>query len=158
MNNRRGQMRWHQITQKLSLSGLTASPGQFLERTFLTAFILCTSLSFASHCPDLRLRQATIGGDAITGYVILRNGPLKSAQMRLYDSSGKTAWVGLTDKHGGFSITHLRPDTYRLEVSGWGTAKIRLNPELDKLSTGQVPVWGVELMDNECVGSSQSVD
>ena len=53
----------------------------------------------------------------------------------------------MTDKDGSFRITHLRPDTYRLDVRGWGSATIRLNPDLNKLSNGQIPAYSVQLME-----------
>lgn len=111
-----------------------------------------SSLCFASHCPDTRLRQAVIGGNTINGSVTLKRKPLRSAQVRLYFSTGRTAWVGTTDKKGSFRITHLQPDTYRLDVRGWGSTKIRLDPNLDKLPNGQVFFFSVQLMDNECIG------
>jgi hypothetical protein len=120
--------------------------------------VFVASLCFASHCPDARLRQAVIGGDTIDGSVIINQKPLRSAQIRLYFSTGKTAWVGVTDKKGSFRIAHLPPDTYRLEVRGWGSTTIRLEPTLTELPNGQMPVWAVQLMDNECVGYSESVD
>ena len=99
-----------------------------------------------------------IGGDTIDGSVILNQKPLKSAQIRLYFSTGKTAWVGMTDKKGSFRIAHLPPGTYRLDVRGWGSTTIRLDPTLTELPNGQMPSWAVQLMDNECVGYSESVD
>jgi len=119
-------------------------------------FIPC--LCFASRCPDPRLRQAVIGGDTISASVILDTKPLMFAQVRLYFSSGKTAWVGVTDKDGRFRITHLSPGSYRLEVRGWGRATILLDPKLTKEPNGQVPDWNVQLMENECVGAGFSLD
>jgi hypothetical protein len=127
-------------------------------RLVAAAVLFVTSLCFASDCPDMRLRQAVIGGDTIDGRVILNQKPLKSAQIRLYFSTGKTAWVGMTDKNGSFHITHLPPDTYRLDVRGWGSSTIRLDPKLNKLSNGQVPNYFLQLMENECVGTGMGVD
>ena len=127
-------------------------------RSFGIALVLFTSLCYASHCPDPNLRQAVIGGDTISGGIVLQTKPLKFAQLRLYFSTGKTAWVGMTDKDGSFRITNLRPDTYRLEVRGWGTATIRLAPNLNKLSNGQIPAYSVELMENECIATTTVVD
>jgi hypothetical protein len=101
---------------------------------------------------------AVIGGETINGSVVLHQKPLKFAQLRLYFSIGKTAWVGMTDKDGSFRISQLRPDTYRLDVRGWGSATIRLNPDLNKLSNGQIPVWSVQLMEDECVGTTTIID
>jgi hypothetical protein len=127
-------------------------------RLITATLVFVASLCFASHCPDARLRQAVIGGDTIDGSVILNQKPLKSAQIRLYFSTGKTAWVGMTDKKGSFRIAHLPPGTYRLDVRGWGSTTIRLDPTLTELPNGQMPSWAVQLMDNECVGYSESVD
>jgi hypothetical protein len=127
-------------------------------RWLTIGLVFFTTLGFASRCPDANLRQAVIGGDAINGSVVLHGKPVKFAQMRLYSSSGKTAWVGLADKDGGFAIKHLPPDTYRLKVRGWGSATIRIDSTLTELPNGQIPIWAVQLMDNECVGYSESVD
>jgi hypothetical protein len=120
--------------------------------------IFATSFCFASHCPDPRLRRAVIGGDTISGSIVLHQKPLKSAQIRLYFSTGKIVWVGTTDKDGAFRIPRLLPGTYRLDVRGWGSATIQLDPKLTKLGNGQVPSWGVLLMDNECVSYVENVD
>jgi len=123
------------------------------------ALILATSLCTAeSHCPDPRLRQAAIGGGTIAGSVMLHKGPLKFAQVRLYFSSGKTAWVGTTDNNGRCAITRMLPGNYRLDISGWGSTTIQLSPKLDKLSNGQIPTWDLSLIDNACVGAVMSVD
>ena len=108
--------------------------------------VFVSTLCFASQCPDAMLRQAVIGGGTIEGSVVLHEKPLKSAQVLVYFSTGKTAWVGMTDKHGNFRITHLRPDTYRLDVRGWGTTTIRLDQLLaswamDRCRTGQYNSW-----------------
>jgi hypothetical protein len=86
-------------------------------RFIAATLIFGASLCFASHCPDARLRQAVIGGDTIEASVVLNQKPLNAAEIRLYFSTGKTAWVGTTDKKVSFHIAHLPPDTYRLEVS-----------------------------------------
>ena len=119
--------------------------------------ILATSLGFAaSHCPDPRLRQAAIGGDTIRGGVLLHKKPLKFSRVRLYSSSGKTAWIGTTDKNGTFTTSRMPPGDYRLEVSGWGIATVQLSPELDKGTGNQIPAWSLILIDNACVGTAMS--
>jgi len=70
------------------------------------------------------------------------NGPLKFAQLRLYFSSGKTAWNGKTDKDGMFTIAKMPPGHYRLVVRGWGRTTVQLNPELDRRFV-QIPVWNL---------------
>jgi hypothetical protein len=127
-------------------------------RCIAITLVFVTSLCFASHCPDPNVRQAVIGGDTINGNIVLQQKPLKFAQLRLYFSTGKTAWVGMTDKDGSFRITHLQPDKYRLNVRGWGSTTIRLEPKLNKFANGQVPNWAVLLMDNQCVAALESVD
>ena len=127
-------------------------------RSIAITMFLLTSLCFASHCPDSRQRQVVIGGDTIDGSVVLHRKALKSALVRLYFSTGQTAWVGTTDKNGSFHITSLRPDTYRLDVRGWGSTTIRLDPKLNNLPNGQVPKSTVLLMDNECVSSLDVVN
>ena len=122
-------------------------------RLLLTLVLATTLCNAAPRCPDPRLRLAIIGGDTITGGVLIHKKPLKFAKLRLYFSTGKTAWVGMTDKDGSFRITHLPPDTYRLDVRGWGSTTIRLNPDLNKLSNGQIPAYSVLLMENGCVGT-----
>jgi len=91
------------------------------------------------------MQHAVIGGDTIDGGVSLHHKPLKFAQLRLSFSNGTTAWVGTTDKDGRFHIRDLRPDTYRLDVRGWGTATIRIN--------GQQVFYTLALMDDECIGA-----
>ena len=112
--------------------------------------IFVTSLCLASPCPNPALRQAAIGGDTITGFVSLHNGPLRFAQVRLYFSSGKAAWHGKTDKDGMFTVAKIPPGDYRLVVQGWGRTTVQLNPELDKEFI-QTPVWNLSLEDDECV-------
>jgi hypothetical protein len=85
-------------------------------RLIAATLVFFSSLCFASQCPEVELRQAIIGGDTIDGSVILNHKPLKSAQIQLYFSTGKVAWIGTTDKNSRFHITHLPPDTYRLDV------------------------------------------
>jgi hypothetical protein len=118
--------------------------------------IFVASLCVASSCPDPALRQATIGGDTITGFVSLHSGPLKFAQVRLYFPSGKTAWVGKTDKDGVFTVDKMPPGHYRLVVRGWGSTTVQMNPELDKRFI-QTPVWTLSLQDHECVGVGLSI-
>ena len=121
---------------------------------FAVAVLFFTSLCYSSHCPDPRLRQAVIGGDTITGSVVLHGKPLKFAQISLHVSSGKTVWVWTTDKDGRFSTPHLKPDTYRLDVRGWGSTTIRISPDLNKLSNGQTLFYSVQLADGECIGTA----
>jgi hypothetical protein len=116
--------------------------------------IVLSSVCYAKPCPDPRLQQAVIGGDTIDGSVRLHHKPLKFAQLRLFFSSGKTAWVGTADKDGGFHIRDLRPDTYRLDVRGWGSTTIRISPDLNKLSNGQTLFYSVQLMEGECIGTT----
>lgn len=120
-------------------------------RLLLTLVLATTLCKAAPSCPDPRLRLAIIGGNTITGGVLIHRKPLKFAQLRLYSSTRKTAWVGMTDKDGSFRITHLPPDTYRLDVRGWGSTTIRISPDLDKLPNGQTLFYSVLLIDGGCI-------
>ena len=120
-------------------------------RSITIALFFLTSLCLASHCPDARLRHVVIGGNTIHGSVFLDRKPLKSVQLRLYFSTGKAAWVGTTDEDGLFYIYDLRPDTYRLDVRGWGRTTITLDPKLSD-DFG----YNLRLMDNECTDVMES--
>jgi hypothetical protein len=82
---------------------------------------------------------------------VLQKNPLKFAQVRLYRSSGNTTFNGTTDQNGRFAATKMPPDNYRLEVTGWGTTTVQLNPDLDKTSKGRIPTWDLILIDHACV-------
>jgi Carboxypeptidase regulatory-like domain len=101
------------------------------------------------------LRQAVIGGDTISGAVLMHKKPLKFAQVRLYSSSGTAAWNGTTDKNGRFTISKMQPGVYRLEVSGWGSTAVQLKPELNRGPFGQTPAWDLMLTDNACVATTE---
>jgi len=94
--------------------------------------IVFSAACHAQRCPDPNSQRAAIGGDTIDGYVILQEKPLKSTQDRLL-FNGKTTWVGSTNDVGSFQIKGLRPGTYRLTVKGWGSATIRISPDLTGL-------------------------
>jgi len=123
-------------------------------RWIAITLILVTSLCYARHCPDPKLRQAVIGGETVGGSVRLHNKPLKHAQVRLFFPNGEPAWVGKTDKDGRFHVRSLRPDTYRLDVRGWGSTSIRITPDLTKLSNGQTVFYSVQLIENECTATT----
>ena len=124
--------------------------------SLLLTLVLATTLcNAAPRCSDPRLRQAIIGGDTITGGVLIHKKPLKFAQVRLYSSSGTTAWNGRTDKNGRFAINKVLPGVYRLEVSGWGSTTVQLKPELNKGPFGQIPAWDLMLIDNACVATGE---
>jgi hypothetical protein len=120
----------------------------------LTLILPATLCNAASRCPDLKLQEAAIGGNTINGGVVLHKKPVKFANVHLYSSSGETAWIGKTDKDGTFKTAQLPPDDYRFEISGWGSATIHLNPEIDK-GFRQTPVWNILLIDNACVATIQ---
>jgi hypothetical protein len=123
--------------------------------TFLLTLILPATLcSAASRCPDPKLQEAVIGGLQLNGGVVLHKKPLKFAKVRVYSSSGKTAWIGKTDKNGAFKTVQLPPGDYRLEISGWGSTTIHLNPEIDR-GLRQTPSWNILLGDNACVATIQ---
>jgi hypothetical protein len=128
-------------------------------RWLAIALILRASLCLAApRCPDKRLRHARIGGDAITGYVLLHKKPLSFAPVRLYSPLGYMAWLGITDRDGGFVIGKLPPGGYRLEIDGWGSTSVELDPRLDQGFGGQVPRWSVVLTDRACVGAGMNMD
>ena len=113
--------------------------------------IVLSAACHAQRCPDRNSQRAAIGGDTIDGYVSLQQKPLKSAEVRLL-SNGKTAWVGLTNDDGSFHIKGLRPGTYRLTVKGWGSAPIRISPDLTKsFGNGEMLYYSLMLVDNECI-------
>src|SRR5262245_5523551 len=125
------------------------------------AFILILNASLcmaAPLCPDPHLREARIGGDSITGTVLLRHKPFGFALVRVYSSPNAIPWFGMTDKNGGFATSKLPPADYRLEVIGWGSTSVRLDPNLDKQFGGQVPVWRLLLTDDGCVGSGMTLN
>lgn len=123
-------------------------------RWIAITLVFVTSVCYAKHCRDPKFQQAVIGGDTIDGSVRLHHKTLKFAQVRLFFSNGDPAWVGKTDKDGGFHIRQLRPDTYRLDVRGWGSTRIIISPDLNKLSNGQTVFYSVQLMGDECVGTT----
>lgn len=138
-------------TNRLSVSNADVNPG-WLVFTLVLATTLCNA---APRCPDPRLRLAIIGGDTISGGVLIHKKALKFAQVRLYFSSGITAWSGRTDKNGRFSIKKKLPGVYRLEISGWGSTTVQLRPELNKGPFGQTPAWDLMLIDNACVATTE---
>ena len=81
-------------TDRLPVSNVDVNRGRLL----LTLVLATTLCDAAPRCPDPRLRLAIIGGDTITGSVLIHKKPLKFAQVRLYFSSGTAAWSGRTDK------------------------------------------------------------
>jgi hypothetical protein len=107
----------------------------------------------AQHCPDLKGREATIGGASINGPVGLHHRLLKFAKVTIISSNGQIAWVGRTSSEGGLYSPDLRPDTYRLVVQGWGRTTVRIDPSLTKDSNGQTIFYSVLLSGNECVST-----
>ena len=100
------------------------------------------------------LQEATIGGNTVNGGVVLHKKPVKFANVRLYSSLGETAWIGKTDKDGAFTTAQLPPGDYQLEIGGWGSTTIHLNPAIDE-GFHQTPVWNILLVDNGCVATIQ---
>ena len=125
-------------------------------------FVLISSICFANpQCPDPALRDVEVGGNLIIGGVGLHKQPLKFARVRVYSSPGNKVWSGKTDKRGWFRTRTLVPGEYRLEVDGWGSTTVRLNPELDKAPAGyskQAGTWNVLLMDEGCAGYTHIVN
>jgi len=123
----------------------------------ITLFFL-SAVCFANHCPDKRLQHAVIGGNTIDGSVRLHHKPLRFAQVRLFFPDGRSAWVGTTEKDGRFHIANLQPETYRLDVLGWGSTTISISQELDKLPNGQTFSFSEQLMDDECIATTSMTD
>ena len=112
--------------------------------------VFIASLCIGQRCPDPSLQEAAIGGNTIIGAVVLHKRPLKFAKVRLHSSSLETAWTGKTDKNGRFTSRKLEPGDYRIEILGWGSTMIHLNPEIDKRFS-QKPAWELLFTDNVCV-------
>jgi len=109
-------------------------------------------------CPDPNLGQAKIEGDTMDGLVEREGKPLKLAQIRVYSSSsGKTVWVWRTDDDGRFTSQKLPPGSYRVEISGWGSTTVVLDPKSDSFA-GQTVNWSLEFLDNGCVGTRFNTD
>jgi hypothetical protein len=128
-------------------------------RWLIIAVILSASLCHAApRCPDKRLRNAKIGGDSIAGYVMLHKKPLRFARVQLYAVEGVAAWFGFTDKDGRFVTSKLPPADYRLEIAGWGSTSVQLDPRLDNEFGGQVPSWSLLFTDHACVATGMEMD
>ena len=84
----------------------------------LTLILAATLCDAASRCPDPKLQEAEIGGNTINGGVVLHKKPVKFAKVRLYSSSGETAWIGKTDKDGTFKTAQFPPATIDLRLVG----------------------------------------
>jgi hypothetical protein len=112
--------------------------------------------SAGSRCPDPRQRQASIGGDTIRGGVILHKKAVQFSQVRIYFSSGKTAWVGITDRNGNFTSTELPPGKYRLDIERWGSFTVQLDPNFHKATGNKTPLWSLFLNDHACVMTAMS--
>jgi hypothetical protein len=118
-----------------------------------------TTMCFASSlCRDPNQRSVEIGGNFAEGWVGKHNKPLVHAEVLLYSSSGKIIWSGITDDKGTFSTSELLPGDYRIVVSGWGSAHILLNPDLDRQwreKYGQASDWWLILSDHNCISYMQ---
>ncbi len=127
--------------------------------TVLLACVIGSSLSpaWAQYVPlpvclNIDMWDATVGGDKIAGGVSVLGKPFGFAKVQLYSSSGKVAYLGVTDEHGGFATGVLSPDDYRLEIEGWGSASIHLTHDADRPYQGSfAPTFSLLLLDNGCV-------
>jgi hypothetical protein len=68
----------------------------------------------------------------------------------LYSSDGIFVWGGITDNNGDFEIHSLQVGEYHLKVSGWGSATVKLVPELGKVGS-QKSFWSISLADKGCI-------
>lgn len=115
----------------------------------LSVALILVSVGFP--CKDPRLQKAVIGGDMIAGTAFRKpKHLLRSAQVNLY-LADRRVWTGVTDKNGGFMISHLEPGTYKLSVSGWGSAEVELKPELSMLRNGQRLAYSLMLIEDTCI-------
>ncbi len=65
--------------------------------------------------------------------------------------------VWRTDQEGKFTTAKLRRGAYRVEITGWGSAVVKVGSEQERL--GQQTInWTVDLGDDGCVGASMSTD
>lgn len=121
---------------------------------WLSVLPMFSSLCVASsQCHDRSEHNPLIGGHTIIGHVELHRKSVESAKVQIYASSGQRVWTGTTDKDGMFATGELPPDRYRLEVSGWGSGNVRLNPDAYK-NLGMVEQhWQLLLWDHGCLGS-----
>lgn len=116
--------------------------------------LLASACVASSRCPDPKLREVTIGGNTIRGGVVLRKNPVTLTRVRVYSLSGKTAWTGKTDNNGRFASGKLPAGDYRIQIQGWGSTTIHLNPEIDK-QFSQKPAWELLFGDDACVAFVQ---
>ena len=112
------------------------------------AVLLCCA-TVSAQCPDPALRSAKIGGSVIDAHVVIARKPLRSALVVLV-SAGKTVWTGITDNAGAFRVDHLPQGEYKLSVTGWGSANIRLGRSDMELGHQQ-GYWTLTLSDHGCV-------
>jgi len=117
---------------------------------------LVSSCCATSDCRDPKMRGAVIGGDSITGVVLLKGKPLKSL-VSLYSARGKFVRAVTTDKSGTFALNKIAPGKYSLNVPGWGSTSIEVSPKVDR-DFPQKPSWSLTLMDNQCVSTGFSMD
>ena len=121
----------------------------------LIAFV--PSCFAASGCPDLKMREAVVGGDSINGVVTLQGKAVKSALVSLNSVKGKFARGTTTDKNGAFTLYRIPPGKYSLTVYGWGRIPIQVDPKADR-DYPQKPNWSVTLTDNGCISTGVSMD
>jgi hypothetical protein len=124
-----------------------------MRRTGLLLIFAASLCLGESPCPDPGLREAAIGGDTLRVGVVLHKEALAFVWVQLYSPWG--AWLGTTDKDGVFVIDKLLPGQYRLEVQGWGSTIIQMNPNLDQ-AFFQTPAWNILLLDAGCVAVGTS--
>lgn len=117
---------------------------------------LVSSCFATSACPDPKMRGAVIGGDSITGVVLLKGKPV-SALVSLYSARGKFVRAATTEENGTFALNKIPPGKYSLNVPGWGSTSIQVSPKAAR-DFPQKPSWFLTLMDNECVSIGISMD
>jgi hypothetical protein len=155
-NRNKSQLRgvFHSEGSSGHCTNVARQDGKEMKCALVTVVLALSLRVIASPCPDPMLQEATIGGNTVNGGVVLDKKPVKFANVSFYSSSGETAWIGKTDKDGVFNTAQLPPDDYQLEIGGWGSTTIHLNPVIDK-GFHQTPVWSILLFDKGCVATIQ---
>jgi Carboxypeptidase regulatory-like domain len=126
-------------------------------RLAVSLVFFASSCFAASRCPDPKMGQAAVGGDSISGVVLVHGEPFQFAVLGLYSTSGKLIRTATTNKKGRFTLPKLAPGKYSLNVPDWGSTSFQVSPKLDR-DFPQKPNWFVTLTDNECVSAGVSVD
>lgn len=97
------------------------------------------------------MRKAVIDGETMQGVVLHRHRPVSFVSVRVYVAK-KVVWTGKTGKDGTFETSHLEIGEYRVVISRWGAAEIKIRPEAVN-GFGQKSYFTLLFSDNNCVGA-----